>query len=144
MADPEVDMTGGRQVPVNDPRTFIGFAAHLLWGIHHHVCLQSPKLGELTAFRRVFRRIPGNSAVDEANMEPLIRGQGCQLSDVPEALVYNRGPGTVRDLLKQRARIYAGHLCVRHKYGYTIATMSPARIMIALLKCWRLEWPYFL
>ena len=34
-ADPAVGMTAGRPVPVNDPGTFMGFAAHLLWDLHH-------------------------------------------------------------------------------------------------------------
>ena len=29
--DPKVGMVGGRPVPVNDPATFMGHAAHLLW-----------------------------------------------------------------------------------------------------------------
>jgi poly-beta-1,6-N-acetyl-D-glucosamine synthase len=139
-ADPEVGMTGGRPVPVNDPRTFMGFAAHLLWGLHHEVSLRHPKLGELTAFRRVFQRIPFDSAVDEANMEPLIRGQGYQLRYVPEAILRNRGPETLRDFLKQRRRIYAGHLRMRHEQGYSVSTLSAGPIMKALLASWRWDW----
>lgn len=136
-ADPEVGMTGGHPVPVNDPRTFMGFAAALLWELHHHIAMDHPKLGELTAVRRVFHRIPFDSAVDEANMEPLISGQGYQLQYVPEAVVYNRGPATVHDFLKQRRRIYAGHLKMRHRQGYAVATMRGSRVARALMRCWR-------
>ena len=136
--DPEVGMTGARPVPVNDPNTFMGFAAHLLWEMHHQVALEHPKLGEMTAYRRVFQRIPRYSAVDEANMEPLIRGQGYKLCYVPEAIVRNRGPKTVSDFLKQRRRIYAGHIRMQKEQGYIVSTMSGGTIGKALLKSWRL------
>jgi biofilm PGA synthesis N-glycosyltransferase PgaC len=143
-ADPDVGMTGGHPVPINDPRTFMGFAVHALWELHHQIALRHPKLGELTAIRRIFHRIPFDSAVDEANMEPLIRGQGYQLRYVPEAVVRNRGPETVGDFLRQRRRIYAGHLRLRRQQGYVVSTMSGTRILAALLRCWRWEWRYFL
>ena len=69
--NPDIGMTGGHPVPINDKSTFMGYAVHLLWQLHHQIAIKKPKLGELTAFRRVFYRIPYDSAVDEANMEPL-------------------------------------------------------------------------
>jgi len=143
-AAPEVGMTGGHPVPINDPRTFMGFVVHLLWELHHQIALQHPKLGELTAFRRVFHRIPYDSAVDEANVEPLICGQGYRLRYVPEAVVYNCGAETVGDFLKQRRRIYAGHLKICCEQGYAVSTMSGVRILAALLRGWRWDWRYFL
>lgn len=138
--EPDVGMTGGRPVPVNDASTFMGFAAHFLWELHHQVALRQPKLGELTAFRRVFFRIPFDSATDEANIEPLIRGQGYRLCYVPEAIVYNRGPATVQDFLKQRRRIHAGHLRIYRKQGYAVATLDTARIVEAMLRSWHWSW----
>ncbi len=138
--DPEVGMTGGHPIPVNGCGTFMGFAVQLLWAMHHEVALKQPKLGELTAFRRVFQRIPHDSAVDEANMEPLIRGQGYQLKYVPEAIVYNRGPETVSDFLRQRRRIYAGHLRMKREQGYVVSTMSSAHILPALVRAWHWDW----
>lgn len=135
--DPEVGMTGGHPIPVNDSSSFMGFTVHLLWDLHHHIASEQPKLGELTAFRRVFERIPRDSAVDEANMEPLIRGQGYQLRYVPNAIVHNRGPETVSDFLKQRRRIYAGHLRMQREQGYVVATMNGSRILMTLLRSWR-------
>jgi biofilm PGA synthesis N-glycosyltransferase PgaC len=144
LTDPEVGMTGGHPIPINDPRTLMGFVVHLLWELHHQVALQRPKLGELTAFRRVFHRIPYDSAVDEASIESLICGQGYQLRYVPEAIVYNRGAEAVGDFLKQRRRIYAGHLKLRHEQGYAVSTMSGIRILAALLRNWRWDWRYSL
>lgn len=142
--DPDVGMTGGHAIPVNDPNTFMGFAATLLWELHHQISLRHPKLGELTAFRRVFHRIPFDSPVDEANMEPLIRGQGYQLRYVPDAIVRNRGPETVADFLKQRRRIYAGHLRMRREQGYAVSTLSALTVLVALLRSWRWDWRYFI
>ncbi|HUV67634.1 MAG TPA: glycosyltransferase [Sedimentisphaerales bacterium] len=138
--DPEVGMTGGHPIPTNDPHTFMGFTAHLMWELHHQIALQHPKLGELVVFRRVFYRIPRRSAVDEVSIEAAIRCQGYQLRYIPEAISHNRGPETVRDFLRQRRRIYAGHLNVRHGQGYEVSTMSGLRILFALLRTWRWGW----
>jgi len=138
LADPVVGMTAGRPVPVNDPGTFMGFAAHLLWELHHQVNLRSFKAGEMIAFRNIFERIPYYTSVDEASMEPVIRGQGYEARYVPTAIVYNKGPLTVAEFLRQRRRIFAGHLAVRQTLGYTVSTMSGWKILRALLP--RLDW----
>lgn len=138
MADSEVGMTSGRPVPVNDRDTFMGFAAHLLWNLHHEIAQRHFKAGEMIAFRLIFQRIPYDSAVDEASVEPVIKGQGYKTVYVPHALIYNKGPETVTDFLRQRRRIYAGHLAVRNNLGYVVSTMSGWRILGALLRC--LDW----
>jgi biofilm PGA synthesis N-glycosyltransferase PgaC len=142
LLQPNVGMTGGRPIPVNDPSTFMGFAAHFLWELHHQVALRHPKLGELTAFRRVFFRIPFDSATDEANIEPLIQGQAYELLYVPAAVVYNRGPATVQDFLKQRRRIHAGHLRIYRKQRYAVSTLNVAHIVDALLRSWHWDWKH--
>jgi biofilm PGA synthesis N-glycosyltransferase PgaC len=142
--DPEVGMTGGHPIPVNDQRCFTGFAAHLLWDLHHYVALKTPKLGELTAVRRIFERIPQYTAVDEANMEPLVRGQGYEIRYVPEATVSNRGPATIGDFLKQRRRIYAGHCKLRRIQGYRVSTMSGVRILLTLAQHPEWHWRWWL
>jgi len=136
--DLEVGMTSSRPVPVNDPRGFMGFAAHMLWDLHHKVALASFKAGEMIAFRKIFERIPFHTAVDEASIEPVIRGQGYQVQYVPSAVVRNKGPETVADFLRQRRRIYSGHLAVRDTLGYTVSTMSPGRIFLIMLR--QLDW----
>ena len=138
LADPNVGMTSGRPVPVNDRDTFMGFAAHLLWNLHHEIAQRHFKAGEMTAFRLIFQRIPYDSAVDEASVEPVIKGQGYKTAYVPDAAVYNKGPETVADFLRQRRRIYAGHLAVRNDLGYVVSTMNSWRILAALLRC--LDW----
>lgn len=137
-AEPEVGMTACRPEPVNDPATFMGFAAHLLWDLHHQMNLAGFKAGEMIAFRKVFTRIPPHTAVDEASVEPLIRGQGYGVRYVPEAVVYNKGPETVEEFLRQRRRIYAGHLEMQAALGYSVSTMSGGKIAGLLLR--NLDW----
>jgi len=134
LVDPEVGMTSSRPVPVNDPGRFMGFAAHMLWDLHHRINLISFKAGEMCAFRKIFERIPYHTAVDEASIEPVVRGQGYRVQYVPTAVVYNKGPETVADFLSQRRRIYAGHLAVRDTLGYSVSTMSVRRILATLLR----------
>ena len=134
-ADAEVGMTSGRPVPVNDANTFMGFAAHLLWHLHHEINAGGGfKAGEMIAFRKVFERIPSHTAVDEASIEPIVRGQGYQVRYVADALIANKGPDTVADFLRQRRRIYAGHLEVTALLGYSVSTMSGATVLKVLLR----------
>ena len=137
-ADPELGMTACRPEPVNDPNTFMGFTAHLLWDLHHQMNLHGFKAGEMIAFRKVFTRIPQYTAVDEASVEPLIRGQGYIVRYIPEAIVHNKGPETAADFLRQRRRIFAGHLQLQQILGYSVSTMSGLTVLSLLLK--NLDW----
>ena len=137
-ADPTVGLTTGRPVPVNDPGTFMGFAAHLLWDLHHQINLRSFKAGEMIAFRKIFERIPYHTSVDEASIEPVVRGQGYVARYVPTAVVYNKGPLTVGDFLRRRRSNYAGHLALQATLGYTVSTMSGWKILRHLMQ--NLDW----
>lgn len=129
--DATVGMAGGRPVPVNDPSTLLGRVARLLWEMHHHVALRQPKLGELVAFRRAFEAMPTDTAVDEAAIEALVLAKGLRLAYVPEARVKMKGPGTVREFLRQRRRIHAGHLLLRRSTGHAPATLGLGAILRA-------------
>ncbi|MBK8128978.1 MAG: glycosyltransferase [bacterium] len=145
-ADPEVSMTGCHPVPVNDPATFMGFAVQMQWALHHELNLGGGfKGGEMVGFRRVFTRIPFHTAVDEASVEPIVRGQGYKVQYCPDAVVYNKGPETVADFLRQRRRIYAGHLDLEHLLSVTrSARCRAAKLWACCLKIWigdRSSWP---
>jgi biofilm PGA synthesis N-glycosyltransferase PgaC len=131
--NPEIGMAGGRPIPVNDPDTFMGHAVHLLWRLHDRVALKHAKLGEVIAFRNVISGIPTNSAVDEISIQALISQLGYKLIYKPECIVYNKGPLTIRDFLKQRRRIYAGHLKVRAQQNYEASTMKIGPIVRQLI-----------
>lgn len=138
---PEVGMTGGRPIPINPTNTFTGHCAHLLWSLHHAIALTSPKLGELIAFRNFFREIPEDTAVDEACIEALVTGAGFKLRYVPEAVVRNKGPETVKDFLRQRRRIAAGHAALFRKQGYRVSTGRTLPILKTAIQCqsWHLK-----
>jgi len=137
--DPDVGMTSSRPVPVNDPDEFMGFAAHLLWDLHHEINASGGfKAGEMIAFIKIFERIPYNTSVDEASIEPVIRGQGYKVRYVPDAIVFNKGPETVEDFLRQRRRIYSGHLDIKTLLGYSVSTMGGIQVLKLLLR--NLDW----
>ncbi len=133
--DLSVGMVGGRPVPVNDPSTFMGHTVHLLWRLHDRVARIHPKLGEVIAFRNVISGIPADSAVDEISIQALISQLGFKLLYKPNSVVYNKGPVTVRDFLKQRRRIYAGHLKVLKQQNYEASTMKVTPIARQLIAC---------
>ena len=133
--DPTIGMVGGRPVPINDPATFMGHTVHLLWRLHDRVARVTPKLGEVIAFRNVISGIPTNSAVDEISIQALISQLGYKLIYEPHSVVYNKGPVTLRDYLKQRRRIYAGHLKVRAQQNYEASTMKVSPIARQLIAC---------
>ncbi len=133
--DPKIGMVGGRPIPVNDVNTFMGHAVHLLWRLHDRVARVLPKLGEVIAFRNVISGIPIDSAVDEISIQALISQLGYQLIYRPDCVVYNKGPVTVRDFVKQRRRIYAGHLKVLQQQNYEASTMKVTPIARQLIAC---------
>jgi poly-beta-1,6-N-acetyl-D-glucosamine synthase len=130
--DPTVGMVGGHPIPVNNESTFLGYAVHLLWRLHDRLAREAPKLGEIVAFRNVVPSIPVDTAVDEISIQALVTQLGYRLVYEPGAVVYNHGPATVADFLRQRRRIHAGHLHVRRQQGYVASTMSLRRIAHAM------------
>jgi biofilm PGA synthesis N-glycosyltransferase PgaC len=130
--DPEVGMVGGHPIPVNAEATLLGHAVHLQWRLHDRIARESPKLGEIVAFRNLVPSIPEDTAVDEISIQALITQLGYRLVYEPEAIVYNRGPATLRDWLRQRRRIHAGHLRIVEQQGYSASTMSSTRVLRAL------------
>lgn len=129
-----IGMTGSHPVPINDPRSFSGFAAHLLWGLHHLIALKKPKMGEMVAFRNVIESIPPESAVDEDSIEAEIIKKGYQTFYCSSAIVRNKGPENIKDFLRQRRRIYAGHLWLEKKSGHIVPTMNGFRIFKLLIR----------
>ncbi len=136
-ADPAVGMTGAHKVPVNTPEHIVGFLTHLRLKMEHQLCLEIPRLGELIAFRKLFDQIPPDVAMDEAFVEAIMMRHGLQIRYAPDAVVFNMGPETVQDFIKQRRRNHAGHLHLKAKYGYEVSSLSFGRILkIAFDEVW--------
>jgi biofilm PGA synthesis N-glycosyltransferase PgaC len=135
--NPAVGMTGAHKVAVNTPDHVVGVLSHLRLKLEHQLCLEIPRLGELIAFRKVFDQIPPDVAMDEAFVEAFIIRRGMQVRYAPDAVVYNMGPETVSDFVKQRRRNYAGHLYLKDKYGYRVSSLQNVRVLrIALEEVW--------
>lgn len=134
ITDTHVGMTGVHPVPVDTSATFLGFVVNLQWSLHHRISLKTPKLGEMVAFRNILPEIPADTAVDEASIEALIEAHGYDLRYVPDAIVYNKGPDTINDFLKQRRRIAAGHHHLRRTQHYVVSTLNPLRTLASLLE----------
>lgn len=141
--DPKIGMTGGHPIPVNPKNNFMGFVVHLQWQIHHNLNKESIKLGELIAFRNVVKKIPEDTAVDEISLEAEIKKQGLSLCYAPEALVTNKGPETIKDFLKQRRRIFTGHLQVKKSLNYEASSMNPYRAFRLTLKELSLKYSFW-
>ncbi|GAB1467746.1 hypothetical protein MASR2M64_04290 [Candidatus Cloacimonadota bacterium] len=135
--DKELGACGGKPVPVNPYDTFMGYAVHLLWRLHHRMALISPKLGEMIAFRKVMDSIPSDSAVDEASIEAIVRNKGLKLRYIPEAIIHNKGPENLADFIKQRRRIQNGHLWLEKHQDYKVVSQDKGtllKIMVSELK----------
>jgi hypothetical protein len=137
LADASVGMTGARPVPTNPRDGVVGHAVNILWDVHHELSLRKPKLGEAIAFRRVLHSIDSGTLVDEASMEQLIVDQGLQLRYVPNAIVRNHGPETLREFIAQRTRIYRGHVSVATATGYRVSSMGLSTPLAAGWRLWR-------
>jgi glycosyltransferase involved in cell wall biosynthesis len=121
-ADPTVGMTGAHVIPLNTPNNWLGFSVQMLWHVHHQLALRKPKLGELVAFRNVVD-VPDDTSTDEPAIEALITAKGLRLVYAPNAVVYNRGPETVRDFLHQRRRVFAGQVRVAFRFHYRTSSL---------------------
>ena len=146
--DPNVGMVGAQKMAVDTPEHIIGLLSHLRLRMEHELCLEIPRLGEMIAFRKVFEQIPPDVAMDEAFVEAIVVRQGMQVRYAPDAIVYNTGPTTVSDFMRQRRRNHAGHLYLKHKYGYKVSSIENRRVArIAFKELWgivRLVWVLFL
>jgi poly-beta-1,6-N-acetyl-D-glucosamine synthase len=146
--DPDVGMVGAQKVAVNTPDHITGLLSHLRLRMEHELCLEIPRLGEMIAFRKLFDHIPPDVAMDEAFVESLVVKHGLAVKYAPDAIVYNTGPTTIPDFIRQRRRNHAGHLYLRHKYGYAVSSIDNSRVArIATKELWgivRLVWVIFL
>ena len=146
--DPTVGMVGAQKVAVNTPEHIVGLLSHLRLRMEHELCLEIPRLGEMIAFRKVFDQIPPDVAMDEAFVEALVVRRGMSVKYAPDAIVYNTGPTTLGDFVRQRRRNHAGHLYLKHKYGYAVSSIQNQRVIkVALKELWgvvRLLWVLFL
>lgn len=131
--DPATGMVGGRPVPVNDRSTFMGFASHMLWDMHHRLSLIHPKVGEIVAFRNTGLRIPTGMGSDEDLIRREMEFQGLRVLYEPSAIIHNRGPSTLSDFFEQRTRVNIGERYMKRWFDYDIPTWDKRFLINAWL-----------
>jgi glycosyltransferase involved in cell wall biosynthesis len=140
---PDVGMVGARPVPDNDQATVVGKMVQLLWEMHHRIALEHPKMGELVAFRGgLIERVSELSVVDEASIEDVIRSKGYGLAYIPDAIVTNHGPETLREYFEQRRRIARGHYWLDFAFGYSVATLDQGTLIRTAIDVAKEETPF--
>jgi len=127
--DSSVGMTGGKPVPENSEKDFVGYCVNLLWRLHDRMARISPKLGEMVSFRKIFDSIPEKSAVDEASIEAIIRESDLDLQYIGDAVIYNKGPENLKDFIKQRRRIASGHIWLEETEHYSVASQDSSILL---------------
>jgi len=132
----------GRPIPIDNPSKLSNMIVRLIWDLHHKVSIhESVKMsGELCAFRpSLVKKIPANLATDEPYIEMLIRRQGYKITYAPDALVYIRGPKSLREVIKHRRRIWTGHLQIKQAEGFAVSTSDFRKILLTLIKSFKLN-----
>jgi len=119
----EIGICASHPIPINKKNNFMGFAVHLLWDIHHEISLENVKFGEMIAFRNVIDELLKTS-VDEEFIAMDIKNKGFKDYYAKDAIVYNKCPSNLKDFIKQRRRIYAGHLELKRCKNYNTITMK--------------------
>jgi hypothetical protein len=82
----------------------------------------------MVAFRNVIEHFPVDTSTDEPAIEALIVKKGYRLVYTPKAIVFNRGPETIRDFVRQRRRVFAGQVRVAMRYRYFTASLNPRHV----------------
>lgn len=129
--DSSIGIVGGRPIPTNESGSFAGFASNMLWTMHHHVSSIYPKIGELIAFRDIGIRLPLDSQSDEDILRMKLEEAGYNGVYVPSATVYNRGPETISDFVKQRTRVNIGEQYMKKNHNYDIPTWNTSLLVQA-------------
>jgi biofilm PGA synthesis N-glycosyltransferase PgaC len=137
--DDRVGMVGSHPVPLNSADDFLGFTVNLMWRLHHEISLHQPKMGELIAFRNVFRGLNPETPADEVQIEHGVRSVGFEVRYAPDAIVRNRGPETIADFVAQRTRWIAYNMQIQRKHHLPVSTLRTAPLLRAALASGRAD-----
>jgi poly-beta-1,6-N-acetyl-D-glucosamine synthase len=128
LRDEKIGMTGGAPIPVNDKNTFLGYIIHSWWWFHRNI----PRFGELVAYRNLLDQISPTTAVDEAYIQAKMVQMGYKVVHIDDAVVTNKGAETVRDLIKQRRRIFNGHSRLMEEENIRVTNMTKSSLFLLL------------
>jgi cellulose synthase/poly-beta-1,6-N-acetylglucosamine synthase-like glycosyltransferase len=127
LSDHDVGAVFAQPVPSHVPSRICYGIGRTIWRLHHIISIaETPKLsGELCAMRAAYLlEIPENTATDEPYIERAIRMQNKRILYSPDAIVHIRCPANIIDLIKQRKRIWIGHIQLKYSTGYKVSTSS--------------------
>lgn len=124
-----VGITGCRVKPIGGLHSSV-----IMWDICHYLSLKHPKIGEIICFKNIVRKINSNTSVDEVAIEAEVIRRGYKSQYVSNATIWNRACGNYKDLIKQRKRIYKGHLQLKAQ-GYSASSMSIKDVALATIHC---------
>lgn len=125
----DVGIISSNPKPLNK-NSGIGRLIKILWHYHNEISKKSPKMGEFIAFRKVIDKIP-ETIVDEEEICSQIIFKGYKKSH-SNAICYNTGPNSIKDLIKQRRRIYCGHLDLNKRHKYEVPTNNLKNLIIMI------------
>lgn len=119
--EPTVGMTSVCPVPVNKNDGFMGFVANMHWKMHNALS----RHGESIAFRKsLVGYLPPAVVADEAYVEAVIRKRKLDTVHVKDAVVFNKGPETLPEFLRQIKRHFFGHLQLELELHYSVSSMT--------------------
>jgi len=129
--NPKLGLTGARSIPTNNKNTFLGYIIHYWWWIHNEL----PRFGEMIAFRKnIAPKISDKTSVDEAYIEAIATKKGYLKKQISNAIVNNHGAETIKDLIKQRKRVYIGHTLLKKEKDYFVQSFNFSRILKLTIK----------
>jgi glycosyltransferase involved in cell wall biosynthesis len=131
--DNKVGVVGAHPIPVNPKDTVSGFAVNMLWDMHHRLALIYPKCGEVIAFRNEHMQIPVGMQSDEDLVRMQLEAKGFRTEYEGKAYVVNKGPGNIKDYVKQRTRVNIGERYMKRWFDYDIPTWDKRYLIQAYL-----------
>lgn len=111
MKDKSIGAVVGKALPVNDPRTFWGYVAHLAYTWLYLPKVLMVDFEGMSAIRRdLFKPIPLGFVNTEHFIDNTIRKNGYKIVHASNSITYTKQPDNLRDFINQRKRNIFGHL----------------------------------
>jgi cellulose synthase/poly-beta-1,6-N-acetylglucosamine synthase-like glycosyltransferase len=122
-----VGVVGGRPEPIDSSSNFLGWSTILQWNMLHNISIKfKPKIcGDLMAMRTdIIKELPIAVINDDAYIQLMAEAKGYKLAYCPAAIVRFRGCSSIKDLIKQRKRIYLGYMQLLFLTGIKLPTFK--------------------
>ena len=127
LTDKNLGLTGAYVIPTNDKKNLLEGIIHYWWWMHNKL----PRFGEMIAYRKnLVPRIPERTIADDAYTEEIITCHGCGKKLVNSAIVENHGAESLKDLIRQRRRIYIAYKRLGKKMNSSIKSFSILRVLL--------------